>query len=85
MTDTETQATIAKLMAETAQINTNAVKTLAEIRNLNADTPRLVAETGKLDAERRKLQRETYFYPVIAGGGVVLVAIALVKLMEHLP
>jgi hypothetical protein len=85
MTDIEAMANIAQLNAETERLHAETARIQAEIRRLNVEPAHVRAETGKFDAERKKLLRETYFYPLVAGGGLVLVAIALVKLMEHLP
>jgi uncharacterized protein (DUF3084 family) len=92
MTEVEAIAEIARLNAETERLHVETerlhaetAKLQAETRRLNSEPAHVHAETGKFEAERQKLLREAYFYPVVAGGGVVLVAIALLKLWEHLP
>jgi len=97
VTNDEASAEIAKLLAETAQINTEnqriqaetaqiiaeTQRIQAETRRLNGEIPHLKAETGKFDAARTKVMRETFFYPVVAGSGVILAAIGLLKLLGH--
>ncbi len=87
MTESEASATVAKLMAETAQINTEAVRALADIRRLNVETPRIEREILKLELERRKLYLEIVLYPFIALSGIVAatigVTVAVLKLSGH--
>ncbi|MBV4477547.1 MULTISPECIES: hypothetical protein [Pseudomonas] len=42
-----------------------------ELEKLQTETRKLAAERCKLLAERAKLKRETAFYPLVAGAGVL--------------
>ncbi|WP_285416015.1 hypothetical protein [Pseudomonas sp. efr-133-TYG-5] len=42
-----------------------------ELEKLQTETQRLAAERRKLMAEEFKLKRETFFYPIVVGAGVV--------------
>jgi hypothetical protein len=43
---------------------------------------KLRAEIRKLEVETRKIARETIFYPIVAGTGLILAIVAVAKLFR---
>jgi roadblock/LC7 domain-containing protein len=64
--------TLAKIWAETAKLQAETAKIQAEMHEVNA-------LTGKLLAEAAKLRRESTWYPVVVGTGLVAAGAAIAK------
>ena len=56
---------------------------LRDHAKMDVEMDKLLAESRKLVSESRKLDRETTFYPFIAGAGVFAAAVAFMKLFLH--
>jgi hypothetical protein len=52
----------------------------AELDNIQANIGKLMAETMKLHAEAAKMRRERDWHPFVAGAGMALAIIGLIKL-----
>lgn len=55
----------------------------AEAAQIHANVGKLMAETMKLNAEAAKMTRERAWHPFVAGAGLVLAIVGLVKLFVH--
>jgi hypothetical protein len=84
MTDTEANATVARFLAEIAQLNAETARLQAETRRLNEEAPKISAETRNLSADRdrvyaetRKLEREARWFPLVVFSGAVAATVAI--------
>lgn len=55
----------------------------AELEQIHANIGKLMAETMKLNAEGLKMRRESAWYPFVAGAGLVVALVGLLKLFMH--
>jgi hypothetical protein len=86
MTETEANANIAKLMAETerlsaetATLNAELARTIAETRHLNAEIPKFQVEAVNLGVLRGKLYLEIIFYPLVVFSAWLAAVLAALK------
>ena len=55
----------------------------AELEQIHANIGKLMAETMKLNTEGEKLRRGRQWYPFVAGAGLVVALVALLRLFAH--
>jgi ABC-type enterochelin transport system permease subunit len=79
MTEIEANASIAKLIAETATLNAELARTIAETRKLNVETPKLAVEAVNLGVLRGKLYLEIILYPMVVFGTWAVAVVGVLK------
>ena len=79
MTETEANANIAKLMAETERLHAETVRIQSETRKLNIEVPKLQNEAINFGVMRGKMYLEIILYPLVVFGAWSLAVVGALK------